>query len=328
VANQQANYGSSSRSGILFGLAAYGSWGLVPLYFNEMVYGVSPIEILAHRIIWSAVLLSLYLTLFRQWKVLGAVVRDRSKLIRLSCSAFLVAGNWYFYVFSATTGQISQASLGYFILPLVNALVGVTFFAEKLRWGQGLALAFAVLGVTVMTWQLGVLPWLALILAASFAAYGIVRKITPVDALIGLAVETMLLSPVALALLVYWQYTGELHFGKHGLAKDLSIVFSGVITTVPLVCFAAAMRRLPLVTIGFLQYLSPTLQFLLAVLVYREPFGLDRQISYTFIWLGVVIFAGDALMKGQQARALKAKSTRSKEIHSESPKPIGMSQSR
>jgi len=305
---------STSRSGILFGIAAYGSWGLVPLYFNEMVYKVPVWEILAHRIIWSAVLLGLYLTFFRKWKAFFAVVKNRSTLIRLTTSAFLVAGNWYFYVYSATSEQISQASLGYFILPLLNALVGVAFFSERLRFGQMLALSLAVVGVGLMTYNVGKPPYLALVLAASFAAYGIMRKVTPVDALIGLAIETMVLSPIALGFLIYWGVSGELHFGHNGIIKDVSIMCSGIITTIPLVCFAAAMRRLPLVSIGFLQYLSPTLQFLIAVVVYHEPFGIDRQISYSIIWLGVVVFVVDALIKTRRNRPIPAPQTEQEKV--------------
>lgn len=297
---------STSRSGILFGIAAYGSWGLVPLYFNEMADGVPVWEILAHRIIWSALLLGLYLTFSRKWKSFFAVVKNRSTLIRLTTSAFLVAGNWYFYVYSATSEQISQASLGYFILPLLNALVGIAFFSERLRFGQMIALSLAIIGVCLMTFQVGKPPWLALVLAASFAAYGIVRKITPVDAIVGLAVETVVLSPIALGFLIYWGVSGTLHFGHHGIVKDVSIMCSGIVTTVPLVCFAAAMRRLPLVSMGFLQYLSPTLQFLIAVVIYHEPFGIPQQVSYSIIWLGVVVFMVDALIKARRNRPLPA----------------------
>ena len=288
------------RAGIWYGVAAYGAWGLVPLYFNSVDCPAR--EIVAHRVLWSLVVLALLITGLGRWREMRAVFGNRNLLLLLFASGYLVAGNWYVYVYSATSGQITQASLGYFILPLVNAFAGVTYFRERLRRGQAVALAFAAGGVLYMAVSLGFFPWIGVTLAVSFSLYGVLRKLAPVDGVIGLAVETVLLAPTALVLLAVWESTVGLTFGHRGLATDALIACSGLVTTFPLICFAQAVRRLPLVTLGFLQYLSPTLQLAVAIFVYGEAFTAAHQVSFGLIWLGLLVFGWDAVRNGRARR--------------------------
>ncbi len=286
---------STVRAGVLYGAAAYGMWGLVPLYFNA-VKDCPPWELVAHRIVWSAILLAGILTVFGRWPDARAAFRSRKTVLMLLASAYLVAGNWLVYVWSATHGQVMQASLGYFILPLVNAFAGVVLFRERLRIPQGVALGIAAVGVGYLAVAGGEFPAIALTLAISFALYGIVRKVVPVDGVIGLSVETFLLAPVAIAFLVVWDLTAGMTFGHLNRQLDVLIALSGAVTTAPLVCFAQAVRKVPLVTLGVLQYLSPTLQLVVAVLVNGEPFELRHQVSFGLIWCGLAVFAVDAVV--------------------------------
>lgn len=289
------------RAGIWYGIAAYGAWGLVPLYFNSV--NCPAHEIVAHRVLWSLGVLALLVTALGRWPEMRAVFANPKLLLLLFVSGYLVAGNWYVYVYSVTSGQISQASLGYFILPLVNAFAGVTYFRERLRVAQAVALAFAAGGVLYMAVALDMFPWIGFTLAISFSFYGILRKLAPVDGVIGLAVETTLLAPTAFVFLMVLNATTGLAFAHHGLATDALIACSGLVTTFPLICFAQAIRRLPLVTLGFLQYLSPTLQLVVAVAVYGEDFSRNHQVSFGLIWLGLLVFGWDAVRNGRARRA-------------------------
>ena len=298
-----ANDSTQSRAGFLYAVAAYGAWGLVPLYFNSVA--CPPKEIVAHRVLWSALLLGVILTLARRWPVVVAVVRNRRTLLMLLVSAYLVAGNWYVYIYSTTSGQITQASLGYFLLPLVNAFAGVAVFKERLRTTQAIALALAGCGVLYMAVSIGAFPWISMTLAVSFALYGVVRKMTPVDGVVGLGIETALLAPTAVVLLaVIGQSDAGLAFGHGGRRLDVLIALSGVVTTFPLVCFAQAVRRLPLISLGFLQFLSPSLQLVVAVTVYDEEFRDRQAISFGLIWLGLAVFAADGIRAVRAGRAI------------------------
>ena len=281
------------RSGLLYGAAAYGWWGLVPLYFKSLTCSAK--EIVAHRVLWSALFLAIVITFLRRWPEFWADIRSRKVLLMLFTSAYLVAANWYVYVYATMIGQITQASLGYFILPLVNVIAGITIFGDRLRRPQIVALTIAAAGVIYLTISLGQLPWIGLFLAVSFAFYGVVRKIVPVDGVIGLSVETVLLTPTALVFLIIWERNGELAFAHGDRGLDALIALSGVVTTIPLICFAQAVRRVSLVTIGVLQYLSPTLQLILGVAVYGESFNLNHQVSFGLIWAGLAVYVIDAL---------------------------------
>jgi chloramphenicol-sensitive protein RarD len=287
------------RAGLLYAIGAYGLWGLVPLYFYT-VKACPAHELVAHRIIWSALLLAVVVALLRRWPEVITAFRTRKTLFMLFASAYLVAGNWYVYVWCATHDQITQASLGYFILPLVNVIAGLALFGDRLRLAQAAALAIASAGVIYMAVGLGQFPWIGITLAVSFALYGIVRKVVPVDGVIGLTVESFLLAPVALVLLVVWELTDGLAFAHVSRELDALIALSGVVTTVPLVCFAHAVRKVSLVTIGVLQYLSPTLQLVVAVSVFGEPFTRQHQISFGLIWLGLAVYAVDTVRAAAQ----------------------------
>jgi chloramphenicol-sensitive protein RarD len=292
------------RAGIWYGVAAYGAWGVVPLYFKSVDCPAH--EIVAHRVLWSLVVLALLITALGRWREMRAVFANRNLLLLLFASGYLVAGNWYVYVYSATNGMITQASLGYFILPLVNALVGVTYFRERLRRAQAVALAFAAGGVVYMAVSLGLFPWIGITLAVSFSLYGVLRKLAPVDGVIGLAAETVMLAPTALVLLAIWESRDGINFGHRGLATDAMIACSGLVTTFPLICFAQAIQRLPLVTLGFLQYLSPTLQLAVAVFIYGEAFTADHVVSFGLIWAGLLVFGWDAVRNGRERRRVAA----------------------
>jgi chloramphenicol-sensitive protein RarD len=282
-----------TRAGLLYAVAAYGMWGIVPLYFKNV--SCSPKEIVAHRVLWSALFLGIVLTLFRRWPAVIVAVRSRRTLLMLLASAYLVAGNWFVYVWATDNNQITEASLGYFILPLVNVIAGILIFGDRLRRPQAAALAIAAAGVVYMTVSLGEFPWVSLTLAVSFAIYGIVRKIAPVDGVVGLSVETALLAPTAIILLVIWEQAGVLKFGHVDRQLDGLIALSGVITTVPLICFAQAVRKVSLVTVGVVQYMSPTLQLLVGILWYGEAFGPRHQVSFGLIWLGLAVYVIDAI---------------------------------
>ena len=231
----------SVRAGLLYAVAAYGMWGIVPLYFKNVA--CPPQEIVAHRVLWSGLFLAVVLTALRRWPDARAAFRSRRTLLMLFASDYLVAGNWLVYVWATVNGQITQASLGYFILPLVNVFAGITFFGDRLRWPQFVALAIAAGGVIYMTVGLGELPWISLTLAVTFALYGIVRKVVPVDGVVGLSVETALLTPTAVVFLFVWETEGVLKFGHVDRQLDELIALSGLVTTLPLICFAQAVPR-------------------------------------------------------------------------------------
>jgi chloramphenicol-sensitive protein RarD len=309
-----ANVSESSRDtrgGLLYGLAAYGLWGLMPLYFRA-VGTVLPLEVLAHRIVWSVVLIAVILTAWQRWPDLVRSLRTSRTVRLLLASAVLVAANWLVYIYGIWTQRVLQTSLGYFINPLFSVVLGMVFLRERLRRWQWLAVGLATVGLGYLIFTVGELPWIALALAGTFAVYGLIRKTTPVDGLIGLAIETMLLVPAALAGLAIGASRGTVTFGGNPWSTDGLLLLSGVVTTIPLLCFGQAARQLRLSTLGFLQYLAPSMQFLLAVWVFGEPFLPSQRISFGFIWTALVIFTVDALLAQRQSheeisKGLKAK---------------------
>ncbi|MFO0880621.1 MAG: EamA family transporter RarD [Gemmataceae bacterium] len=291
------------QAGFLYGIAAYGLWGMMPLYFRA-VAGVHPLELLAHRILWSVAFLGLILTLLGRLVDLVQVFKRPRLCALLLGSTLLIALNWFVFIYGVWIGQVVQNSLGYFINPLFNIVLGMLLFRERLHPAQWMALGLATVGLLYLIAARGEFPWIAFTLATSFAAYGVIRKVAPVDALLGLTVETLFLFPVALVMLLLWGYQGVLAFGAHSQTVDVLLVASGVVTAVPLLCFGAAARRLPLTTLGFLQYLAPTLQFLLAVFYLGEPFRIEQQISFSCIWLALVLVTIDGLLRRRRRIAL------------------------
>jgi chloramphenicol-sensitive protein RarD len=299
---------SSSREGLLYGLAAYGLWGIVPLYFNALVEQtgkhISAPELLCQRIVWSLPFLMVLLTLTRRWPLFARCFQVRSLLGMLAVSSVLIGLNWYVYIYGIATEQVLQTSLGYFINPLVNVLLGMVFFRERLRPLQWAALALATVGVVSMTATAGELPWIALSLAGCFGAYGLLRKKAPVDGLVGLAVETSFLVPLAASYLLVLGHEGTL--GSYGPVSDALLVCSGMVTALPLMCFGQAARRLRLTTLGFLQYVSPTLQFICAVVVIGEPLDAGQLVGFVWIWVGLAAFSLDSLLRLQPPLAAPA----------------------
>ena len=288
------------NSGVLYAALAFAWWGLFPLYFR-IVTTVPPAEILAHRIVWSVVFLVLVLALRRQWAWLARVLRQPKVLAVFSASALLLATNWLTYLWAVNNGHVVDASLGYFITPLVNVLLGYTLLHERPRRAQWIALTLATLGVLWLTLAVGRLPWIALVLAASFGAYGLMRKVAVLGPLEGLTLESLLLTPAALLALGFWAAQGSGRFPAPDALTNLWLVAFGPITAVPLLLFAAGARRLPLTTLGLLQYIGPTIQFAIGVWVFRDPFTATRLVGFGCIWLALLLYSADGWRSARRA---------------------------
>lgn len=288
----------SARVGVLYGLAAYGFWGMFPLYFKAVRH-VRPEEVLAHRIVWSAVLLAVLVHWRGRWAAALGAVRDRRVMPTLLASTLLIAINWYTYILAVTHNHVLQASLGYFINPLVNVFLGYVFLGERLRLLQKVSVAMAAAGVLYLTLSFGRFPWIALVLASSFGLYGLLRKTVRVEALAGLAVETVLLAPIAALYMAQLAAESRLAFWHVSTGTDGLLLLAGVVTAIPLLWFTNAARRLRLSTMGFLQYLSPTGNFLLAVLVFSEPFSRDHLVTFTCIWTALAVYTLDTALKSR-----------------------------
>ncbi|MDP2004437.1 MAG: EamA family transporter RarD [Rubrivivax sp.] len=282
------------HTGLVYALLAFGSWGLFPLYF-ALVAQVPPLEVVLHRSVWSLLLVLGVLAWQRRWAWLGETLRQPKRVALFATSALLLASNWLVYVMAVQTGHVAEASLGYFINPLVNVLLGVLVLHERLRPLQWLSVAVAAAGVLWLTWQGGRLPWIALVLAGSFGVYGLLRKIAPLGALEGLALENLLLAPLAVPVLLWWSFLhdGVLATGPGSLIALL--LLSGPLTALPLLWFAGAARRLKLATLGLVQYIAPTLQLMLAVWVFHEPFDSVRLVGFVMIWSALALVSADAL---------------------------------
>lgn len=292
--------------GVLYALGAYLLWGVFPVYFKA-VQGVPATEVLAHRVLWSLVFVALLLAVLRNWHWV-LKLREARVLRTFAASALLVSVNWLIYIWAVQAGRVVDASLGYFINPLVNVLIAALFLHERLRPAQWSAVALAAAGVGWLTWQAGAPPWIGLALAASFATYGLLRKTAPLGALEGLAIETALLTPLALAWLLWLAGTGSSVFvaGFTDMAsawQSVLLLLAGPITAVPLLLFAAGARRIPFATLGLLQYVGPTLQLLLGVFLYKEPFEPAKFAGYAAIWIALAVFSLESLWTAWRERA-------------------------
>ena len=289
--------GRGPAPGLVPAVLAYLAWGCLPVYF-KVLSGVPALEVLAHRILWSVVLLSVAAPLLgRSRTVLEAL--GPGKRLAILASTCLIAVNWLTYIWAVQAGRVLEASAGYFVNPLVSVLLGVVFLGERMRRRQVQAILVAALGVLVLVVRLGTVPWLPFTLALSFGLYGLVRKRAGVDAVGGLLAETALLAPLALAVALLRERAGVGAFG-HGLGMSLLLAAAGPITAIPLVLFAMGVQRLRLSTVGLLQYLTPTLQFLLAVGLYREPFGATHALAFGLIWSALGLYTWDSLRAGQE----------------------------
>jgi chloramphenicol-sensitive protein RarD len=282
------------RTGVLSGLSAYALWGLFPLYF-PLLEPASGVEIVAHRVVWSLVFIALLLTVKRGWATVRPVVTDRRTMLVLAAAAVLIAGNWLVFVYGVNSGHVVETSLGYFINPLVSVLLGVVFFAERLRPLQWTAVAIAALAVGVLTVNYGRPPWIALSLAATFGLYGLMKKLVRVPAAPGLFVETALVAVPAAVLLGVLHAQGHGTFGNAGAGNAVLLVTSGVATAVPLLLFAAATRRIPLSTVGLLQYLTPLMQLSVGVFVDGEPMPPARLAGFAIVWVALAVFTVDSV---------------------------------
>ncbi len=294
----------TETSGLLYGLAAYGLWGVVPLYFKSLTKrDVGPEELLAQRIFWSSILLVLVMFVIRGWGSVRHSLLNRKTCCTLIGTSLLIGVNWYLYIYAVDKSMLVQASLGYFITPLVNTALGVVVLRERLRGTQVLAIMLASVGVLIMTIQQGHFPKLALGLAFSFSLYGLFRKTVDSDALTGLTVESMLLAIPSFAYLIWREQMGIATFGHRNRVIDLLLMAASVVTIVPLFCFAQAARRLRLTTIGFLQFLSPSVQLVLAITVLGESFDAPQLYGFIPIWLALILYAVDAAASVRRMRA-------------------------
>jgi chloramphenicol-sensitive protein RarD len=288
--------------GFFYALGAFTIWGLFPLYFR-LIPHVAPFEVVLQRSLWSLVFLAVLLTALKRWAWLKQVVAEPRKLPLFGFSALLLACNWLVYVYAIQSHQVVEASLGYFINPLVNVLLGVLVLREKLSRVKWLAVALAAAGVAWLTWQLGRLPWIALVLACSFGVYGLVRKTSTLGALEGLALETLLLAPLVLPVLLWWTATQSTPWSQGDLGTSAWLALSGPLSALPLLLFAMAARRLPLATLGLVQYLSPSIQLLLGIWVFHEPFSSARLLGFGCIWAALALVSAEALRQSLRAQA-------------------------
>ncbi len=288
--------------GIASAVLAYVWWGLLPLYFLQVRH-VAATEVLVHRVVWSFALLLLVLAVQHRWAWLAQLRRQPKVLAAFAASALLLSSNWLTYIWSIQNGHVIDASLGYFITPLVNVMFGYTLLHERPRRAQWIALGCAAVGVVWLTVLAGQLPWIALVLALTFGAYGLLRKIAPLGALEGLALETMLLAPPALIALALWWGRGPASFPAPDPATNFWLLASGPLTAVPLLLFAAGARRISLTTLGLLQYIGPTIGFMLGLWVFKEPFSPARFVGFGFIWAALVVYSADGWRVARRSAA-------------------------
>lgn len=295
---------TQTRRGIILALTAYFIWGIAPVYFKFIDY-VPANEILTHRVIWSFFFMLVLVTLGKQWTKFRQIFKTPKKIIALGLSAVIIGGNWLLFIWAINNHHMLEASLGYFINPLVNVLLGMLFLGERFRRMQWIAVLLATCGVLVQLWTFGSVPLIALGLAFSFAFYGLIRKRIAVDAVSGMLIETLWLLPVAAIYLFGIADSDTSHMGLNTTSLNLLLVAAGIITTIPLLCFTGAAIRLRLSTLGFFQYIGPTLMFLLAVTFYGEVPGPDKMVTFGFIWAALALFIMDALYTQRRNRLRK-----------------------
>ena len=276
------------NKGILYGIGAYVFWGFFPIYW-KLLHHVPAIQLIGHRIIWSFLLLIVVILFTKQWTDFRKTVN--AKVLRLyALAALLIGVNWFLYVWAVNANFIVETSLGYFINPLLSVLMGVIFFKERLRFAQWIPVLLAAIGVTYLTFVYGRLPYIALSLALSFGLYGLVKKLSPLGSLYGLTIETGILFIPAFSYLIFMQVNNTAAFLNTGIISDLLMIGAGLVTTIPLLMFASAARSIPLWVVGLLQYIAPTLQFLIGVFIYKEPFSHNQLIGFGIVWAALLVF--------------------------------------
>jgi chloramphenicol-sensitive protein RarD len=297
---------AETRSGLWMAAGAFVIWGLMPLYWHLLKH-VPSLQIVAHRVVWCALLVSAWL-LWKQGRGWLRAILAQPRLARLlALSGLCIGCNWGLYIWAVNAGHVVESSLGYFINPLLNVVIGTVFLRERLNPLQWASVAIAAAGVLWLTFRFGSFPWIALVLATSFGIYGLIRKIAAVESVAGLGVENLVLLVPALAHLLWMEVSGAGgFFGTWTATTDLLLIFGGALTALPLIGFAFAVRRVALSTIGLMQYIAPTMQFLIGVLVFRETFDSDRAIGFAIIWTALALFAGEGLYRARRAARLPA----------------------
>ncbi|KIF44490.1 chloramphenical resistance permease RarD [Vibrio owensii 47666-1] len=290
-----------SRQGVLLAIGAYTMWGIAPIYFKSITE-VSPLEILSHRVIWSFFLLAALLHFGRHWRSVRDIIKNKTKMMFLVSTAILVGANWLIFIWAVNSNHMLDASLGYYINPLINVLLGMVFLGERLRKLQWFAVVLAACGVLVQLIVFGSVPVVAIALAMSFGFYGLLRKKVSVEAQTGLFIETLVMLPAAAIYLLFIASSPTSNMLDNPMQLNTLLIAAGVITTLPLLCFTGAATRLKLSTLGFFQYIGPSLMFLLAVLIYGEPFTSDKAITFAFIWGALVVFSFDGLRNNRKSR--------------------------
>ena len=295
VSGTNENFAANSPiwQGPVFAILAYGTWGLLPIYW-KLFLGIPSLEVLVHRILWSVIFLMFVVLIQKKFILLVELCRSPKQLFIILTTSMLLGANWMIYIWAVNEGFVIETSLGYFINPLVNVMLGMIIFKERFNLWQTLALILALCGILNYLFGYGELPWIALGLASSFSIYGMLRKISEAGPLIGLTMETLILVPVALLLLSWWTLDGSSHFGTMS-ELDLYFLGCGLITSFPLLWFAAAAKRLRFSTLGLFQYLAPTSQFLLGVFLYKEPFTITHAITFALIWMALVLYSGNRI---------------------------------
>jgi len=288
------------RSGLVAAIGAFAFWGVFPLYLN-LLAAVPALEILAHRIVWCCVFVIGWVAARGELGAIRAALANRGTRLRLTATGVLISVNWLTYVWAVNNGHVIDASLGYFINPLVSVALGVIVLSERLNRAQWTAVGLAAAGVLYLAIVTGRPPWISMVLAMSFGLYGLIRKVVAVDSLPALAAETLLLTPLAAGYLIWLGARGAGAFGQLGVPTDLLLLGSGIATAVPLAMFAYGARRIPLSTVGLTQYLAPSMQFLLGVFFFGEPFPRARAIGFILIWCALAIYAADGLRRSRSA---------------------------
>ncbi len=293
------------NKGIFLALGAYLLWGFLPIYW-KLLKEVPPLQILSHRIIWSLFFISIFLFLKKDWSWISSLRKNPRNLLYFCGISTLIALNWFTYIWGVNNNYIVETSLGYFLNPLVNILLGIIFLKEKPRSTQWLAIAFAFIGVAYLTYTYGRVPWISLILAGSFGVYGLLKKVVQMGPLRGLALETAILSPLALSYLMYQDHLSSAVFLNSSIQIDLLLICGGIVTSLPLLLFAAATKKISMTVLGSIQYVAPTIQFLLGVLVYGETFSSEQLYGFTFIWIALIIFTIDLIRSSRKRTPLPA----------------------
>ncbi len=290
-----------SHLGLVYALSAFLLWGLAPVYF-KLVEAASAFEVLSHRIVWSVVILAVVVSLKSGWQRLGSL---RWPTLRaLIASALLISTNWLTFIWAVTQDRVLETSMGYFINPLISVLLGMLFLQERLRPIQWLAIGLAAAGIGNQIAWVGYLPWVTLVLAFSFGFYGLIRKQVDIDPINGLFVETLVLFPLAMAYMSWLGFNDTLVFGHRSAGMDVLLMAAGLVTTIPLLLFAAGARRLSLTVLGFTQYTTPSMTFLLAIFVYQEPFDLRQLLTFVLIWAGLLIFTTESVIQRRRSAGL------------------------